>query len=188
MRVSSIRFIRRGLIATLLLVTALTGGRAIARDAAELDHDISQPIEFSADRLEVEEKNRVATFEGNVKAVQGELRLLADIVRVYFRGPGGNAGDQPEVDRIDATGNVTLLSPDETAQGDWGIYDVDNKIITLGGAVVLTRETTVIEGTRLVLDLELGRSRIESIATATGEEQRVRGVFQPARPGDQDEK
>lgn len=154
-----------------------------AQESGRLAHDIYLPIEFSADRLEVIERDRIATFEGNVEAVQGELRLLADIVTVYFEVPDAGSETRPGVSRIDATGHVVLSSPGERASGDWGIYDVNQKIITLGGSVVLNRGTTKIEGTRLVLDLEQGRSRMES-SPQDGEDERVRGVFQPAKPAD----
>ena len=66
--------------------------------------------------------------------------------------------------------------PQETAQGDHGVYDVDSESITLIGSVVLTRDKNVIRGARLVLNLVTGESRIEG-APAGGAQGRVRGRF-----------
>ena len=166
------------------VVWGLWGATAGAQEGRR-DHDVSQPIEFSADRLEIEEEGDTATFDGQVEAVQGDLRLTADRVKVFFKSSDAPAGAQSDrrssVSRIDAMGHVVLATGDEEARGDWGIYDVDRRIVTLGGKVVLTRGGTVIEGNRLELDLDLGRSKIETVP-AMGEQQRVRGTFRPSNP------
>lgn len=171
-------------VVALSVVSGLWGAAAMAQ-GGRLDHDVSQPIEFSADRLEIEGEGETATFDGKVEAVQGDLRLTADRVKVFFKTSdapaGARSGRRSSVSRIDAMGHVVLASGGETATGDWGIYDVDRRIITLGGKVVLTRGGTVIEGNRLELDLDLGRSKIETVP-AVGEQQRVRGIFQPSNP------
>ncbi len=71
---------------------------------------------------------QIATFTGNVDAVQGDMVLSADLLRVYYgddevaerrdrRAPNS-------IRRIEAEGNVFLSSPRETAQGNAGVYDV----------------------------------------------------------------
>ena len=47
----------------------------------------------------------------------------------YRDAPDGTS----EVYKITASGNVRLISPNETAQGDRGAYDVDNGIVVLLG-------------------------------------------------------
>ena len=155
------------------LAAAAPGDRAAAQDAAL--HDTRLPIEITADSLEVKQQERLAVFQGNVDAVQGDLRLTASEIRVHYRG---GSGDAPEgaISRIDATGDVRFATPNETAQGDAGVYDVAAQVITLTGAVVLTRGDNVIRGEKLTLELATGRSRIES---STG----VRGLFQPGESG-----
>ena len=44
-----------------------------------------------------------------------------------------------QIQRLDAAGGVVVHSPSETAKGDFGIYDLDRKLITLIGNVQLTR-------------------------------------------------
>lgn len=154
---------------------------ALAADnKPQIQHDTDQPIEINADSLEVEQNQQVATFRGNVDAVQGDIRLRADELKVHYRDGGGNgSGTAGAIVRIDAVGNVFVSSPAETAQGDSGVYDIDNREITLVGQVVLTRGENVLRGERLVLNMATGRSRIESGGQRGGE--RVRGIFTPSK-------
>ncbi|HSA80059.1 MAG TPA: lipopolysaccharide transport periplasmic protein LptA [Geminicoccaceae bacterium] len=167
-----------GVALTLLVAPA-------ALRAQALQHDTSLPIEITADQLEVAQRERVATFTGNVDAVQGELVLSADQLRVFYYGnrqderPVGASGS---IRRIEAEGNVFVSSPRETAQGKLGTYDVASNQLTLQGAVVLTQGENVVRGERLEMDLVSGRSRVlAAVAASEGAEpaQRVRAVFTP---------
>ncbi len=151
------------------------------------NHNTEDPIQFTADRLEVKKQGRVAAFIGNVNARQGELSLSADIVKVYYQRPETDEDDDTEdiggfggsISRIDTSGNVVIESRGDTATGDWAVYDIPRKIVTLGGQVVLTRQGTVLRGSRLELDLVNGRSTIQSSEASQGDN-RVRGEFTPA--------
>lgn len=177
-------------------LTAAFGGALIAWSsgtfAQDFEHDADRPIEITADSLEVVQADRIATFAGNVDAVQGNLVLSADELRVHYRGGGDEEGGGEEaaaapagtgtIRRIEAFGNVVMTSPRETAQGDVGVYDVGGRLVTLDGSVVLTRDENVIRGDRLELDLETGVSRVLATTTAAEgatPEQRVRAVFTP---------
>lgn len=167
-------------------------------DAQGLQHDSSLPIEITADTLEVQRNEQIATFTGNVDAVQGDMVLSADLLRVYYGDDDGAAAPGPaganSIRRIEAEGNVFLSSPRETAQGDAGVYDVASNQVTMEGAVVLTRDDNVIRGQRLEVDLVSGLSRVlAAVPSAEGgtAPQRVRALFTPesdepsAAPADQ---
>jgi lipopolysaccharide export system protein LptA len=184
-------WLRSVVLLSALSLTALYPGTGLGQS---LDHDSSQPIEISADSLEVEQEQQVATFAGNVDAVQGDLVLSADRLRVHYEGKdsavGIAAGSGNRIRRIDADGNVIIASPEETAEGDEGTYDVRGKLVVLEGAVVLTRGENVIRGERLVMDLVSGKSRIVGAETtvADGAEAssggRVRALFTPRSDDD----
>ena len=149
-----------------------------AKSSAGLDfkHDSSQPIEITADTLDVAQTDQTAIFSGNVVAIQGELRLGSDNLRVYYRGGDARTAAQGAISKLDAIGAVAVSSPRETATSEWAVYDVDTGQITLGGKVVLTRGENVLRGEQLVIDLESGQSRIVGAQGANG---RVRGLFVP---------
>lgn len=164
-----------------IVALAVAMGAALAQEPGSRARDSSQPIEINADRLEVQQDKNVAIFSGNVVAVQGGIRLRADTLRVYYRKAAEGADEvTAAISRIDAIGNVFISSPTETAEGRVGIYDVESRVITLTGSVVLTRGENVIRGERVVLDLAKGLSRMEAGEVA-GQQQRVRALFVPPK-------
>lgn len=194
--------------AALVTVIAGLGGAAMAEPSglsALKDHDVQQPIDITADRLEVRTKDNVAVFEGRVRADQGDMTLSADRVTVYYQGdetktaqtlsgdtakpeakpeakPAAGAEDKPPtITRIDAAGSVKLVSPSETATGSWGVYDMEKRIITVGGAVQLTRGDATIKGDRMQVDLNSGVTKLDAADMGAGEGKgRVRGRFTPS--------
>jgi lipopolysaccharide export system protein LptA len=166
----------------LLAVSAGTGAPTTVWSQS-FQHDSKLPIEITADSLEVVQDNQIATFLGNVDAVQGDLVLTSDQLRVHYRASeDGSAGTSGSIRRIEATGNVFLSSPKETAQGEFGVYDVDGALLTLEGSVVLTRAENVVRGERLAIDLATGRSQVFAAVPSTAggtPSQRVKAVFVP---------
>jgi lipopolysaccharide export system protein LptA len=147
-------------------------GPVLAQSDLGSSHDTSLPIEIAADSMEVEQERQVATFKGSVDAVQGDLRLRADVLVVHYQDKADGGGQS--ISLIEADGNVFVSSPDETAQGTHGVYDVNARTIALDGPVTLTRGDNVIKGDRLELELETGVSRVIG-----GSQGRVKGVFVP---------
>lgn len=174
------QLLRGGVLATVLTMAVASACWAQQADAG-FRHDAEQPIEVVSDSLEIAKDQETAIFTGNVNAVQGRMGLRADMIKVKYRAAKGSGASKTSLfSRIDATGNVVLQSPDETATGDWAVYEVDDKTITLGGSVVLTRGNSVIKGQRLVVNLTTGQSKIDGGAEVVGQ-QRVRAVFTPKR-------
>lgn len=156
------------------LAVACLAHPAVAQSVSALKgHDNKHPIDISADRLEVKQKENLAVFKGAVEAKQGDLILSAEALTVYYEAGEGVAN--PSILRLDATGGVALDSPSENARGDWGIYDVVRRIVTIGGTVTLNQGGTEIRGDRLELDLDSGISKFDGIAGSN--EGRVRGQF-----------
>lgn len=160
------------LLAPLLALGAATASaQAIS---ALRDHQVDGPIEWGADRSELLGREDTALFIGNVEVVQGDLRLTSDRLYVFYKLRPGE--DDPDVERLDATGSVVVTSPSETARGDWGVYDIPNRIITLGGNVVVARGDTRLAGERLEIDLASGVTRLDARTEEDGRG-RVRGRF-----------
>ncbi len=180
------RLPRLCLAAAVLGTIALAGAASGAQELTSVgSFDADQPIEINADSLEVQQDNNLAVFSGNVIVVQGALRLKAQTLKVYYRrSEGSDTEAGAAISRIDAIGEVFLSSPNETAQGAVGVYDVEKRVVTLSGSVVLTRGDSVIRGERLVLDLTTGRSRVDGVV-AGGQRERVRALFVPPKKSPQ---
>jgi lipopolysaccharide export system protein LptA len=154
------------LLASTLAVAGIAATAAFAQQgqqqpiSALKGHDSNAPVDVTADRIEVQDRADRAIFVGNVHVKQAELALDTERLTVaYSGGPSSNAGVQ--IRRLDAAGGVVVRSPSETAKGDFGIYDLDRKLITLIGNVQLTRQNDQVNGARLVIDLDSGRAVID---------------------------
>jgi lipopolysaccharide export system protein LptA len=152
-----------GIILAVIAATAVgssASGQQQQSTSALKGHDANAPVDVTADRIEVQDRADRAMFVGNVHVSQADLTLdTARLTVAYSGGPGAQGGVQ--IRRLDAAGGVTVTSPSERASGDFGIYDLDRKLITLIGNVRLVRENNVVNGARLVIDLDSGRAVID---------------------------
>ena len=138
------------------LAAALLGaGMALAQDSisALKGHDSHAPIDLSADRAEAQDRVDRAIFAGNVIVRQGSLTLRTDRLTLAYASQNGI-----DINRIDASGGVTVTSPSETARGDFAVYDLEDGLITMVGNVQLERGGSYLNGARLTIDLDSGRA------------------------------
>ena len=153
-------------IGIILAITALGATAALAQVkqqqpiSALKGHNSNAPVDVTADRIEVQDRADRAIFAGNVHANQGELSLSTPRLTVAYSGGQGSAGGV-QIRRLDAAGGVVVKSPSETARGDFGVYDLDRRLITLIGNVQLDREQNRVNGARLVIDLDTGRAVVD---------------------------
>lgn len=143
---------------------------------AAFSSDSKEPINIEADSLEVRDGEKIAIFSGNVKVVQGKVTLQTTKLKVSYKGDARDAGQQ-QIERLEAQGKVLVTSDDQTTTGDWATFEMASQLITVGGDVVLTQGQNVLRGTKLLVDLKSGKSRLES--KRSGNNGRVQGVFMP---------
>ena len=144
-----------------------------------------KPIQIDAASLEMRDKDKAATFSGNVKVVQGDTTMRCKTLVVFYDnndaagakpaiksatpGPGGSSS----IRRLEAKGGVIVTQKEQTVTGDRGIFDMRANTVTMEGNVLLTKDKNVLRGDRLIVDMTTGVSRVESSTN------RVQGVFQP---------
>ena len=137
------------------------------------------PVNYEADRIELQDRNKRVILSGNVDISQGDLKMRAARTTVAYTDGGG-----VRIQRIDATGGVIVSRGNETARGDVAIYDFNRRLITMVGGVALRRGSDTLNGGRLVMDLDSGISSVDGRSsggsgsvTATGGGGRVSGSF-----------
>ena len=138
------------------LATAMLGaGLAQAQSgvSALKGHDSKAPIDVDAARLEAQDRADRAIFSGNVVVRQGTLTLRTARLTLAYANTNGI-----DINRIDASGGVVITSPSETARGDFAVYDLNSRLITMVGNVRLERNGSFLNGGRLTLDLDTGRA------------------------------
>ncbi len=133
-------------------------------------HDTNAPIDISSDHIEVQDRADRAIWTGNVHVVQGDMTMDAARMTVAYT-QATTPGADPQIQRIDASGGVTVVSPTERAKGDYGIYDLNKRLITLIGNVTLDRtgpNASTVHGGRLVINLNTNQASVDGSAVGGG--------------------
>jgi len=149
-----------------------------------------QPVHIEAATLEVRDKQKEATFSGDVRVKQGDTGLRRKSLVVFYEQSGqptdasktlqaaspGPGGEQ-RIKRLEARGGVVVTQKDQTATGELGIFDMKANTVTLtGNPVIMTQGQNVLRGGKLVVDLTSGVSRVEAGKSGQG----VQMLVQPS--------
>jgi len=154
---------------------AALGFSSLAGAQAFAGFNSNQPVSYAADRIELQDRQNRVVLSGDVVITQGDMRLTAARTTVAYTDAGSL-----RIQRIDATGGVTVTRGAETARGAAGVYDFNRRVIILTGNVALRRGGDTLNGGRLVVDLNSGLSSVDGGAGAPGAQGsrgRVTGTF-----------
>lgn len=147
--------------ATGFMVTlALAGGIGWAQGIG--GHDSDAPVSYAADRIELQDRQKRVVLSGNVRIEQAGLTLNAARTLVDYTDGGSLS-----IQRIMATGGVTVTRGNERASGNVAVYDFNRRIITMAGDVRLNRGSDTLNGGRLVIDLRNGMSSVDGRASGS---------------------
>jgi lipopolysaccharide export system protein LptA len=155
--------IRAYLMVSLLCLPGVLSAQGTEVAFGTVQQDTSQPVEVSADSLSVSQNDGSALFSGNVLIGQGDMRLSAPRVLVFY------TEDQSSIDRLEATGGVTLVNGDQAAEAERADYRVNDGTIRMSGSVLLTQGANTLVADTMDVDLENGTARMNG---------RVRTVIQ----------
>lgn len=139
----------------LVLVAPLPAAAQGAQIAfGDTRQDSGLPVEVTADSLSVDQSDGTAVFTGDVLIGQGEMRLSAPTVLVvYYR-------DQSGIERLEATGGVTLVSGDDAAEARRADYNLETGLIELVGDVLLVQGPNALTADRMFVDTAAGTARM----------------------------
>ncbi len=159
-------------ICLVFLGNACWFGGSIAADAKAPD---KQRINISAAKLDYYDKQQKLIYTGNVVAIRGDATLKTPSLTIFLdqKQPGARPGPPPstsQMRRMEASGPVTLISKDQIATGDFGIYERNGSKIYIDGNVSLIQGPNVTKGDHIVYDLNTHQ------AVVTGH---VRSMFIP---------
>ncbi len=156
-----------GIMAASFAVTAAIIGFAAPAQVIK-NHNSNAPVNFSAGAIELQDRVDRVILTGGVTATQAGLSMTASRLTAAYSSGGGI-----DVHRLDAIGGVTITKDDLRATSDAAIYDLDSDLITLIGNVNLAQGANRLNGGRIVIDLNSGRSTING---GTGPAPTVPGV------------
>jgi len=167
----------------------------LAPAALGLTTDKDQPIQVEADTAELDDKNNVSVYTGDVVLTQGSIRMTGDKMTVY------NTEDD-ELDTLIMEGNPATYRqlPDDSDVYDEAeattikYFELKNHVILIDKAVV-KQEGFLMKGDRIDYDTELNQAKAQSTPAAgedTEKQERVKVILKkketedtPARPDGQ---
>ena len=144
---------RRAILAAALLLAA----PAVAQTPfADLDVDPEAALEMTADRMVVDREGGDIVMTGDVTVAQGEMRLTGSRVEVLY-----GQGEPRRIERIVATGDVTLVSAQDAAEAQSAVYDVIARTVVMTGDVLVTQPSGIVASERMTVDIDTGEAVME---------------------------
>lgn len=150
-----------------------------------------EPVELSADNLEMRDKDGVAIFTGNVSVVQGDRVLRTSKLVVHYAKAADKNGNKDKasfnanedqarssatdagglgstgVEKMEASGKVYIKTATQVATGDQGIFDGKSKLMVLTGKrVILADGDNIATGCKLTAHMDSGKAFLESCKSA----------------------
>lgn len=145
------------------LTAALAAGVSLNAQAIA-GHNSNAPVNFAADRIELQDRQNRVILSGGVVINQANLTLTSARTLLNYSDAG-----KLQLNRITATGGVVVTRGNERASGNTAIYDFNRRIITMAGNVQLRRGSDTLSGGRLVIDLASGVSSVDGSAAGSAD-------------------
>ncbi len=128
------------------------------------NHNSKAPVNFDAGQIELQDRADRVILSGGVVVTQAGLTIrAARLTAAYSRT------NKVNVNRLDAIGGVVITKDDLRANASAAIYDLDRDLITLVGNVQLQQGANRLNGGRILIDLNTGRSTINGGAVMPGD-------------------
>ena len=161
--------LRSGMAGFVLAACTVAGLQLQAQAIAA--HNSNAPVNYAANRIELQDRQNRVVLSGNVEIDQANLHLTAGRTIVDYSDSGALS-----IQRISATGGVTVTRGNESARGNVAVYDFNRRVITMTGDVRLRRGSDTLNGGRLTIDLRSGLSSIDGVGSSS-HDGRVTGSF-----------
>jgi lipopolysaccharide export system protein LptA len=127
-----LRHLRFAAFLAALALATIGSDRANAQDIGNFGlNQPDAPIVIEAEQgIEWRRDEQVYIATGNAMVARGDIAVHADLLKAYYRGDGTSAS---EIYRVEATGNVRMVSPGETVYGEFAVYDVERRVLVVTG-------------------------------------------------------
>ena len=132
-----------------------------------LPNDQQQPIRIQADDAQLDDKNGIATYKGDVIITQGSMKVTGNTVTMT-RTPAG------DIDVVTSVGNLAYFEQLQTA-GDtkpvqgWGVtiqyHASQDRVVLIDRAKVVDKDGNVTQGEKIVYDTN---KKLATAGRATG--------------------
>ncbi|MCP3940851.1 MAG: hypothetical protein GY710_05135 [Desulfobacteraceae bacterium] len=151
---------------------------AETRNQSDKDKIADQSLHVISDKMVAQKDASTIEFIGNVKATRDDSIILADSIKVFFssdKTKKTKKGDQQNLKKIIATGNVRYTAGERKAFGDKAVYTTEDGVLVLTGkAPKLVNGDSYVTGKKITLFRNEDRVLVESNGKT-----RVTAIFNP---------
>jgi lipopolysaccharide export system protein LptA len=163
----------------LILCGFIQAKPVLGREKEPLEN--SRPIVITSDTLDVDNKNKMATFAGSVMAKQDQegkepIFIYCDSMTVYYaedpvkKAPASPKNrtekkeltEQNRVEKIVATGRVKIVQGKDLATGETATFYNSDQRIVLSGEPKVWQGKNLIKGEEITVWIKENRSRVTS--------------------------
>lgn len=126
---------------------------------AEQKKASKEPITITSKTLTADNRAKTAVFEGDVKAVKGNMTLYADKMTVYYQGERSGSS----IEKIESEGNIKLIKGDIVITSSFAQYftAVEEKVVFTGEPRATDGES-IITGSKMTYFFNSDRYFIEN--------------------------
>lgn len=138
-----------------------------AESGEKLEVSRKEPIQITANQMEVDRKKNMITYRGNVVTTQGDMTMRSEsLIAVY-------SPEMKGLQSVVAEGKVQISQSGRTATGGKAAFNGQEQTITLTGDPVIHHGSSEISGARIVFFIEEDRAVVE------GGKERVKAIVYP---------
>jgi len=126
-----------------------------AEGGEHLELNRNEPIQITANQMEVYRKKNTIIYRGNVVTTQGDMTMRSEILTAVYN---------PELKGLQtvvAEGKVHIVQSGRTATGGKAVFNGQEQTITLTGDPVIHQGNSKISGSRIVFFIEEDRATVE---------------------------
>jgi lipopolysaccharide transport protein LptA len=131
--------------------------QVLSEESNNFSMEQNEPYEIIAENMFIEREQNVVGFSGNVVLKQGFANLKADQILLFFN----ENIDQEDFYKMEASGNILIRNNEATSiTGNSAAYNVDDNKLIMTENVVLKNQLSMINGNKLILDINSGKIEI----------------------------
>ncbi|MBF0542355.1 MAG: hypothetical protein HQK91_13005 [Nitrospirae bacterium] len=124
------------------------------KDSRQVKND--EPVVITSNSMVADTRQNTVTFIGSVKAVKGDMILLAEKMVVRYIPESGKIKD------IEATGNINLTKGQSIIKSDKANYDAaEDKVVFVGNLSALVGKNKI-TGTKIIFYVSTERTVVEN--------------------------
>ncbi|MFO1032821.1 MAG: LptA/OstA family protein [Hyphomicrobiales bacterium] len=128
-------------------------------------------VNIESNEMEIIDADKRAIFRGRVVATRSGDTIKADTMDVsYVEVKQADGSMKSEVDTMDCTGGVTIVTGTQTITGDRALFKVRQNVLSVTGHVTVVQGKTVLRGPALEANLRTKHTVMKG---------RVSGTFVP---------